>query len=271
LGKGNAGLLLRVASSLVLLPIVLVLLWQGGWWFLCLILVLTSIAAFEYVSLLRRLDYAPSYLFAAVLLWAVLLTFHLSDATAYLQPVLAGVLLVSLAWHVLRDRTPTPIQNWLLPLAGALYIGWCAGHMFSLRALPGGAYRLFTVFGITWLADTGSYFCGRTWGKRPMAPRISPGKTWEGFAGGVASATIGGTIISGLGGLGWGHGAVLGCLLSLFGPLGDLGISMIKRQVGVKDSGKLIPGHGGALDRMDSILLTVVVGYYYQVWVMGLG
>jgi len=180
-------------------------------------------------------------------------------------------LVTSLAWHVLRDRTPTPIQNWLLPLAGALYIGWCAGHMLSLRALPGGACRLWTVFGITWLNDTGSYLVGRTWGKHAMAPRVSPGKTWEGFAGGVASSMIGGVVISGLCGLGWGHGALLGCLLSLVGPLGDLGVSMLKRQVGVKDSGKLIPGHGGALDRMDSTLLTVVVGYYYQVWVVGLG
>ena len=271
MGKGSGHLLLRVVSSLVLLPIVLVLLWQGGWWFFCLILALTTIAVFEYVSMLRRLDYRPSYPFALCLLWAVLLAFHLSGAFSYLQPALAGVLVISLAWHVLRDRTTTPIQNWLLPLAGALYIGWCAGHMFSLRTLPGGAYRLFTVFGITWLTDTGSYLVGRTWGKHPMAPRVSPGKTWEGFAGGVASAVIGGAVISGLGGLGWGHGALMGLLLSLVGPLGDLGISMIKREAGVKDSSKLIPGHGGVLDRLDSILLTVVVGYYYQVWVMGAG
>jgi phosphatidate cytidylyltransferase len=244
---------------------------MGEWWFFGLVLVLTTVAAFEYVSLLRRIDYSSSYPFAIALLWTVLLTFQLSDADGYLRPLLAGILVLSLAWHVLRDRTPTPIENWLLPLAGALYIGWCAGHMLSLRGLPGGAYRLFVVLGTTWLTDTGSYLVGRTWGRRPMAPRVSPGKTWEGFAGGVATATIAGMVLSGLGGLGWAHGALLGLLLAFVGPLGDLCISMIKRQVGVKDSGTLIPGHGGALDRIDSVLLTAVVGYYYCMWVMGIG
>jgi phosphatidate cytidylyltransferase len=259
-----------MTSALVLLPIVLGLLWVGGWGFFALVAVLITAATWEYVDLVARLDYKPFYPFAIGLLWAILFTFHLSD-TAFLLPAVAGLLVVSLAWHVLRDRTATPIQNWLLPLAGALYIGWCAGHMFLLRALPNGAYRLFTVFGTTWLTDTGSYIVGRTWGKRPLAPRLSPGKTWEGFAGGVASALVGGAVLCGLGNLGWGQGILLGLVIAVVAPLGDLGISMIKRQVGVKDSGKLIPGHGGALDRVDSVLLASVVGYYFHIWLMGTG
>ena len=268
MGKQRSRLFLRIVSATVLLPIVLGLLWVGGWGFFALVAVLITAATWEYVRLLSLLAYKPSYPFAIGLLWAILLTFHLSS-TNYLQPALGGLLVVSLAWHVLRDRTATPIQNWLLPLAGALYIGWCAGHMFLLRALPDGAYRLFTVFGTTWLADTGSYVVGKMWGRRPMAPRLSPGKTWEGFVGGMAAAVIGGAILTGLGNLGWGHGVLLGLVIGVIAPLGDLGISMIKRQVGVKDSSKLIPGHGGALDRVDSVLLTAVVGYYYHIWLMG--
>jgi phosphatidate cytidylyltransferase len=258
----------RVLSTVVLIPAVLYLLFKGGWWFFVPVLVLATLATWEYVRMLHHLDYASSYVFALATLWAILgCTF--ASTPDILRPALAILLLVSLAWHVLRDRTPTPVENWLLPLAGALYIGWTGGHMFLVRALPQGAYRLFVIFGTTWLADSGAYLVGSAWGKHRMAPRLSPKKTWEGFAGGIGAALIGGPLLSGLGGLGWAHGVFLGLLLALLTPLGDLGVSMIKRQVGVKDSGNLIPGHGGAFDRIDSLLVAVVVGYYYALWAMG--
>jgi phosphatidate cytidylyltransferase len=174
-----------------------------------------------------------------------------------------------LAWHVLTDHTETQIENWLLPLGGALYIGWTSSHMVFLRAFPQGAYRLFATFGIVWIADSMAYFVGKAWGHHPMAPRLSPKKTWEGYAGGVIGGILGGILLLGLGGLGWGHGAILGLLEAVITPLGDLGISMIKRQAGVKDTGNLFPGHGGALDRVDSQLIAVVLGFYYQLWIMG--
>jgi phosphatidate cytidylyltransferase len=206
--------------------------------------------------------------FAVLMAWAILADFALSE-TGYLRPAFALILFASLSWHVLRDRSSSPLENWLLPLAGALYIAWTGGHMWLLRALPQGAYRLFCTLGITWLADTGAYFVGRARGKHHMAPRLSPKKTWEGFAGGIAVALVAGPLLTGLGGLGWLHGALLGLLLSVLTPLGDLGVSMIKRQVGVKDSSNLIPGHGGAFDRVDSLLITAIVGYYYHLWAMG--
>lgn len=258
----------RVLSSMVIIPAVLYLLFKGGWWFFVPILVLMTLATWEYVRMLRRLDYAPPYVFALVTLWAILGCFFASTPDA-LQPAFAALLLVSLTWHLLRDKTPTPVENWLLPLAGALYIGWTGGHMLLVRALPQGAYRLFVILGTTWLADSGAYLIGSAWGKHRMAPRLSPKKTWEGFAGGIAAALIGGPVLTGLGGLGWTHGAFLGLLLALLTPLGDLGVSMIKRQAGVKDSGNLIPGHGGAFDRIDSLLVAAVVGYYYALWAMG--
>ncbi len=268
MGKVRSSLVLRFLSVLVLLPIVLSLLWVGGWWFFGLIAVLMVLATWEYVRMLSHLGYHPSYPFALALVCVVLLVFHLGDTT-FLQPAVAALLICSLAWHVFGDKTDTRIENWLLPLAGALYISWTSGYMLALRALPGGAYRLFVSFAITWAADSGAYFCGRTWGRHHMAPRLSPNKTWEGYAGGVVAGLIAGVLFLGFGELGWVHGAVLGLLLSVISPLGDLGVSMIKRQVGVKDSGKLIPGHGGVFDRADSLFVTVVVAYMYQVYVMG--
>jgi phosphatidate cytidylyltransferase len=186
-----------------------------------------------------------------------------------LRPAVALLLFVSLSWHLLISRSRTRVEDWLLPLAGALYIAWLGGYFVLVRALPLGAYRLFVAVTITVLVDGGGYFVGRMWGKRPLAPLISPRKTWEGLLGGIAAALIAGPILGGLGGLGWGHGAALGLLLSTLTPLGDLGVSMIKRQMGAKNTGNLIPGHGGVLDRIDSHLIAVSVSYAYYVWVMG--
>jgi phosphatidate cytidylyltransferase len=138
-----------------------------------------------------------------------------------------------------------------------------------ILALPQGSYRLFATFAMVWVADSAAYFAGKAWGKHPLSPRLSPKKTWEGYIAGIVAGVAVGPVLTGLGGFGWGHGAILGLLLATLSPVGDLGVSMIKRQVGVKDTGKLLPGHGGAFDRMDSLLIAAIIGYYYYVWAMG--
>jgi phosphatidate cytidylyltransferase len=268
LAKKRSEFFVRLASTAVVLPIVLVSLWAGGWWWTGLLVVLIGIGTWEFVRLLQKLGYRPSFPFAVLLVCTILVSAQFENP-ALLQPILAAIVVLSLAWHVLTDRTETQLENWLLPLGGALYIGWTSGHMVSLRTFPRGAYRLFVTFGIVWIADSMAYFVGKRWGRHPMALRLSPKKTWEGYAGGVIGGILGGMLLLGLGGLGWGHGALLGLLEAAITPLGDLGVSMIKRQVGVKDTGGLIPGHGGALDRVDSQLIAVVLGFYYQVWIMG--
>jgi phosphatidate cytidylyltransferase len=261
-------LLIRTLSTLVALPIIIGFVWAGGWWFGGILAVVTAIATWEYVRMLAHLALRPSYPFAIALL-LLLLLFFLRGDSGYLQPVLACILVASLAWHVLYDRSDTRMQNWLLPLAGALYIGWLGGHMLLLRGLDRGAYRLFATLAITWIADSGAYLVGSKWGKRLLAPQISPSKTWEGYLGGTALACLGGLLFLGLRGLGWIHGLLLGLVLGALTPLGDLGISMIKRQARVKDTGRLLPGHGGALDRLDSVFIAAAIGYYYQIWAMG--
>jgi phosphatidate cytidylyltransferase len=142
------------------------------------------------------------------------------------------------------------------------------GHLVALRQVADGLRWLLLSLAITWLADTGAYFIGSTWGRRKLAPRLSPGKTIEGTLGGWLTGVVTGGLVAGLLELGVVHGLALGMLIGVASPLGDLGISMIKRQVGAKDSGHLIPGHGGMLDRIDSILFTVVIGYYYVEWII---
>jgi phosphatidate cytidylyltransferase len=263
----RSGLLKRALSAAVLLPITLFFVWKGGWWFFVFLTIVLSAATWEYVRMLRVYRYRPTVVFALGIVWAILV--DLGMASGVLRPLLALLFFASMAWQIVGRRSPTPVEDWLLPLAGALFIGWMGGHFLLLRALSRGAFLLFMVVAVTALSDMGAYFVGLTWGKHRLAPAISPHKTWEGLLGGVAAALLAGSILGGVGGMGWLHGALLGLLLSSLAPLGDLGVSMIKRQVGVKDTSNLIPGHGGVLDRIDSHLVAAVVGYYYALWVMG--
>ena len=127
-----------------------------------------------------------------------------------------------------------------------------------------------------WLADSGAYFIGRSFGRHKLSPRLSPKKTWEGYIAGLFFGTLGTVGLVALWRIWAGpefaitlwEGALLGLLLSAFPTLGDLGESMIKRQSGVKDSGNLLPGHGGAFDRIDSWLWAEPIGYYFILWVL---
>jgi len=156
-------------------------------------------------------------------------------------------------------------------MGGILYVGWLLSLLVTLRIEAGREWvflALFTTFG----SDTAAYFIGKAFGRHKLAPGISPGKTWEGAIAGV----FGGVIISLLFilstplqlPLGYGQAVLLGVLISVFGQLGDLAESLLKRNAGVKDSGGLMPGHGGLLDRMDSVVLAGVVVYLYYIFVV---
>jgi phosphatidate cytidylyltransferase len=147
-------------------------------------------------------------------------------------------------------------------------------YLISLRNLPEGLWWVLTVLPGVWLADGGAYLIGSRYGRRMLSPRLSPNKTWEGYLGGIVTATL----LTPLLALAWSlwtgpqtnvtpvHAALLGLLLAVLTPLGDLGESMIKRQVGAKDSSHILPGHGGIFDRIDTWLWAGVIGYYVIVW-----
>ena len=164
-------------------------------------------------------------------------------------------------------------------MAGILYIGWLLSYMVALRLEPGTTaspdagrnfvfLALFTTFG----SDTAAYFIGRALGKHKLAPQISPGKTWEGAIAGLFGAVIISLLFT-LNTplqlpLSYGQAILLGVLISIFGQLGDLAESLLKRNSGVKDSGSLMPGHGGLLDRMDSVVFAGVVVYLYYIFIV---
>jgi phosphatidate cytidylyltransferase len=164
-------------------------------------------------------------------------------------------------------------------MGGILYTGWLLGLFVALRLEPGtpsfphaGRDFVYLALFATFASDSAAYFIGRAIGRHKLAPGISPGKTWEGGVAGVCGAVIISllfTLATPLQlPLSYGQAIILGVLISVFGQIGDLAESLLKRNTGVKDSGNLMPGHGGLLDRMDSIVFAGVVVYLYYIFVV---
>jgi phosphatidate cytidylyltransferase len=219
---------------------------------------------------LYRLHFQPRLATMAIILGLVMTTLVLShlqwpDALP-LHPLLLLILAATLLCYLLskHDLSRSLVDVSVL-IFGMLYIGFTLGHLLLIRGLPDGIFLIFFVILVTWAGDTGAYYAGVSMGRTPLAPRISPNKTVEGLLGGCILAVVialiarawflpSFTIVDAL---------VLGVMLTVAGLLGDLSESMFKRGAGVKDSGGLIPGHGGMLDRLDSLLLTAPTYYYY--------
>jgi phosphatidate cytidylyltransferase len=258
-------LLTRVLSSLILAPIAIGLILIGGWPFTFLLAVFLSVAAIEFSQMLRVAGFAPPWFFTIALITIISEDALLPD-TQLLRPALAFTLISSLTWQLFH-RSGAPIANWALAIAAGLYLGIAGASFILIRQLPNGERWLLLTLTGTWLADSGAYLVGSRIGRHKMTPTLSPKKSWEGLIGGVIFSGVLNMIVAAGLGIPIGYGAILGLIGATLGLLGDLSISMIKRQVGVKDTGHLIPGHGGALDRLDSLLFSVIVSYYFISWI----
>jgi phosphatidate cytidylyltransferase len=156
-------------------------------------------------------------------------------------------------------------------LFGVLYVGLTLGALAGTRALPAGEWLVLFVALVTWAGDTGAYYAGSLWGRHLLAPRVSPKKTVEGLLGGLVLSVLAALLARAwfLPDFSLADALILGVLLTGAGLLGDLSESAIKRSAGVKDSGGILPGHGGMLDRLDSLLFTAPTFYYYVALVRG--
>ncbi len=265
----------RVLVAAVLLPLGLALVSLGGLPFFLLILLFLGMAAWEYAALFRAGGLRPA---APVILLGVaaLLYGRFRNAGGELfawdVPLLAAFVLLAMAWHLVDYERGARFggTDFAVTLSGGLYIGFLGGYLLPLRYLPDGLWWFLIVLPATWLADSGAYFIGRRFGRRKFSPRLSPKKTWEGYLGGVLVGTAGGALMPLVLRVFSaapiaptpGTGALVGLVIAVVAPFGDLGQSMIKRQVGIKDSGRLLPGHGGFFDRIDSWIWAGVIGYY---------
>jgi len=262
----------RVISALIFVPVAALIIWAGGWWFFAAIAAVGSLAGYEYIQLMRQGGYTPATIFALAIIGISLLDAQFPWLDI-LRPGLTAILILSISWQLFQSQDKTPTTNWALTVAGGLYIGLLLANVIRLRGLPpdqvGLAWTVLAVL-LTWLGDTAAYFVGRTIGRHKFWPRLSPRKTWEGVFAGVIGCLLTGVIVGYLamrltGAIGPLHGLIAGLLAGIVGPFGDLAISMMKRQVNAKDSSQIIPGHGGLLDRTDSLLFIVATTYYYAV------
>lgn len=265
----------RLLLSIVLVPLGLFTINFGGWAYALLLLVFIGLAAREYVHLYRASGYQPS----EVLVVGGTIVLFLDRAWhgfTYALPLLSLLILLVMAYHLVmfeRGREEAGI-DFTISLGGILYIGWLGGYLISIRQLPDGQWWTLMAIPAVWLADSGAYFVGTRWGKRPLAKRLSPKKTWEGYFGGIVFGVIFNALFTFFWWLGanqnpalspW-NGALMGLVMGIFPTLGDLGESMIKRMAHVKDSSQVLPGMGGMFDRIDSWLWGGVIAYYLITW-----
>ncbi len=264
----------RLLVSIFLIPVGIALIYLGGWVFTILATLLFGYAAWEYWQLFYRGGYQPSAPVLVLGAAGLVLSRQFPEFTAS-GLVFGLVILLAMAVQVIQYEkgSQTASLDFNITVAGVLYLGWLGSYFVTVRNLPDGLWWLLLILPACWIGDGAAYFTGSHFGKHKMSPRVSPKKTWEGYIGGVIFGTLGTVLLAAL----W-HlrapaitpmkGLVLGMAVAAISPLGDLGESMLKRGFGIKDSGRVLPGHGGVMDRMDSWLWAGVIGYYIILWAL---
>jgi phosphatidate cytidylyltransferase len=251
----------RVLVAIVALPAVLGLVWLGGWWLWGLSLVATILALHEYFTLVRPLR--PYVLAGYGGALATLLGVQLGGVEWMLGGFAATLALSFVVQGVTGSRAPPTVALGATVL-GVAWIALGVGHILLLRDLEDhGTLATYTLLLTVWAADTAAYVFGKLVGRHKMAPTLSPGKTWEGFVAGTATAVFVAFISLYKTGFvdGW-RSVVLGGAIAVSAVLGDLFESSFKREAGVKDSGRLMGGHGGMLDRLDAFLFASIACFY---------
>ncbi len=265
----------RILTALWGIPLVILAVWFDGEvpWFTILAMVAGLLAIYEFYRITEVSKVRPLMVFGIV--WTLLLIIELYCPVRQSSLLLiTSATILSLVMLVFLHHIEGIFQYWAWMVAGVFYIGWLLRLLVELSySVSRGDWRfwVFLVLFTTFASDTAAYFVGKAMGKHKMAPHISPSKTWEGAIAGLIAAVI----ISNFFTLdtplqlpfGSGHAIILGVLISIFGQFGDLAESMLKRSASLKDSGSLMPGHGGLLDRIDSILFAGAVTYLYYIFI----
>ena len=272
----------RVITAAVGIPVVVGLILLGGIVYALVAATILTIAALEYYAATDpahgptpqpRARGAATLLHARIpALLAAAAVFLLAIAAREGFDELTGALALGVAALfvplILRGDPEAGLRDWTWAVPGIAYIGFLGAHLVLLRELDDDGKWVFLAVLGTWASDTFSYFAGRAFGRHHPVPKISPGKTDEGFiagyAGGFASIIVLDTALDLP--MSTVEAALLGLLFPAAAMIGDLAESLIKRGAGVKDTSELVPGHGGLLDRLDSILFTVPLVYYFVIW-----
>lgn len=274
-----------ISATLIVIGTLLATL-LGGWVFFLATLVVALIALDELMRMLRRAGFYPARLLGHLLTIVLALIAITGGNSRWIGEALTLVVIGPLLTVMLRRTLVGTMLDWAVSVAATLYVGWLAAHAILLRHLGqapdltrffqtdladlargelglGTRWTLLAIL-VTWAVDTAAFLIGRALGRRRMTPLLSPRKTWEGALGGLVAGlvtAIACVLVLRLP-LGLPVAVAAGLGLSVMAQLGDLAESLLKRQTGVKDAGTVIPGHGGVLDRIDSLLFTLPLTYY---------
>lgn len=232
---------------------------QGGWLFFAVMTILAFLGAFEFYRVTH--PYHPATL-AGLISLALMMYFAGYGTPVGVLGSMAlglGLAFVLVAWGGPR---PGVTGRMAVTMLGPLWVGLGFAHLIMLRRVDDGMALVLTVVFGTWAGDTLAYFVGKYFGSTPMAPRLSPKKTWEGYAGGLLGTVIVVVLIGLYSDLSPSESLLVGLAIAVVGPIGDLFESLIKRDVDVKDAGSFLPGHGGVLDRFDALIFSAIAVYY---------
>jgi phosphatidate cytidylyltransferase len=266
----------RLLTAAVGIPLIFAAVIIGGALYTAVAAAILALAAYECVHLLRSGQedgaQAPGLSLPALAAagGVVLITVGADSGFDEWTGGVVEAIAIAFVLVLLLAEPRDGVRDWTAVVATLAYVGFLGSYLVLLRDLDEDGQWVFLAVLGTWGADTFAYFTGKLIGRRKMAPRISPGKTWEGTLGGLAGGLM--TVVF----LNWplslpmnfGEAVFLGLLLPPVAVVADLGESLLKRGAGVKDTSGLVPGHGGFLDRLDSILFTVPLVYYFARWVV---
>ena len=258
----SSDLAMRIISAVVLIGLFGVSLFFGGWLFTAFIAFLMVIALGEFFTTLRRQGYVPIALFGLLGMLGTALAAHLGGPAPMLVVVLLAALAVVLFYSLVPRRRP--LDNLALTVFGTAWVSLLGFAIIigrSSRAIP----LILLLVIVVAVFDIGQYFSGRAMGRHPMAPSLSPKKTWEGYVGGTVLAIATGAFLSTVDyfPVSLNQSLVLIAIVVLLSPIGDAAESLIKRSLGTKDMGAVMPGHGGLLDRLDGLLFVVPAAYLF--------
>ncbi len=270
----------RALITFTLGPLALLAIYFGGLFYAIPMALVLAVAAFEFSQMGNNMGWKTS----GWILVLLVLPFFVAGWWREIDDLLAPITLISLLivmiyalWLYEIKKDDSAPATWMAMTGGVILIGWLGSHFFSLRNMSGMAWQ-WTMLAMlsTWIADAGAYvvgkfLAGKVLGKHQLSPRLSPNKTVEGYGGGIVLGTAFTLIIAYFLGLPFVGALILGLLVSIVSPAGDLGISLLKREAGIKDSGSIFRGHGGALDRVDSLIWSVAMAYYLVLIVQYVG
>jgi phosphatidate cytidylyltransferase len=258
----------RTASAVVIFALCLGLVLSGGWIYAIGLAGILSIAAWEFATIAQKGGYAPAKIIFTACTFLYALSCQFDNFRVSLS-VFSLSVLVNIIYHIVtyKDHRQTAALDLSISLAGMAFIAFMGGFLVRLRYLPDGLFWVILCILPAGISDVGAYFIGNAFGKHKIIPQLSPNKSWEGYFGGVFTAIVigygAGVVLSLYNPLFTGiKGLLIGLIAGMVCPLGDFAKSIYKRQFGLKNTGSLIPGHGGVLDRIDTWLWAGITSYF---------